>query len=88
MRESVAMNESLITQIPTADNLSDLMTKPTFGAKRRRLVGGLLFDIYDDRSAQLVCLFVCKISQLLHMIDLMLADWTDLEGTERIWAGD
>ena len=51
VRESVAMNESLITHIGTADNLSDLMTKPTFGAKRRRLVGGLLFDIYDDRSA-------------------------------------
>ena len=50
VRKSVAMNESLITHIPTADNLSDLMTKPTFGAKRRRLVGGLLFDIYDDRS--------------------------------------
>ena len=50
VRESVAMNESLITHIPTADNLSDLMTKPTFGSKRRRLVGGILYDIYDDKS--------------------------------------
>ena len=50
VRESVAMNESLITHISTADNLSDLMTKPTFGAKRRRLVGGILYDIYDDKS--------------------------------------
>ena len=33
-------------------------------------------------------LFVCKISQPLHILDWMLTDWTDLEGTERIWAGD
>jgi len=47
IRESVASGESLITHIPTADNLSDLMTKVTFGAKRRRLVSGLLYDIFD-----------------------------------------
>ena len=47
IRESVASGESLITHIPTADNLSDLMTKVTFGAKRQRLVRGLLYDIFD-----------------------------------------
>ena len=47
IRESVASGESLITHIPTADNLSDLMTKVTFGAKRQRLVSGLLYDIFD-----------------------------------------
>jgi hypothetical protein len=51
VRESVAMGESLLTHIPTADNWSDLMTKVTFGAKRRKLVGGLLYDIFDDHTS-------------------------------------
>jgi hypothetical protein len=42
VRESVAMGESLITHIGTEHNHSDLMTKVTSGAKRRRLVGGIL----------------------------------------------
>ena len=50
VRESVTMDESLITQIGTADNLSNLMTKPTFGSKRRQLVGGVMYDIYDDKG--------------------------------------
>ncbi len=48
VRESVAMGESLITHIDSEDNLSDLMTKVTRGGKRRRLVGNILYDIYDD----------------------------------------
>ena len=48
MQESVAMGESLITHIKSEDNLSDLMTKVIHGAKRRRLVGNILYDIYDD----------------------------------------
>lgn len=48
VRESVAMGESMITHIRTENNHSDLMTKTTSGAKRRRLVGGILYDIYDD----------------------------------------
>ncbi len=48
VRESVAMGESLITHIKSEDNLLDLMTKVTHGAKRRRLVGNILYDIYDD----------------------------------------
>jgi hypothetical protein len=48
VRESVAMGESLITHISTQDNLSDLMTKVTHGAKRRKLVGGILYDIFND----------------------------------------
>jgi hypothetical protein len=43
VRESVAMGESLITHIKSEDNLSDLMTKVTHGAKRRRLVGNILY---------------------------------------------
>ncbi len=50
VRESVAMGESLITHISTGHNHSDLMTKVTSGAKRRRLVSGILYDIHDDHS--------------------------------------
>jgi hypothetical protein len=42
------MGESLITHIRSEDNLSDLMTKVIHGAKRRRLVIHILYDIYDD----------------------------------------
>jgi hypothetical protein len=52
IRESVAMGESAITHFKTGFNLSDLMTKVTHGAKRRKLVGGILYDIYDDHSSQ------------------------------------
>jgi hypothetical protein len=48
IRESVAMGESLLTHIPTGDNLADLLTKVTSGAKRSRLVSGILYDIFDD----------------------------------------
>jgi hypothetical protein len=48
VQESVAMGESLITYIKSEDNLSDLMTKVTYGAKRCRLVGNILYEIYDD----------------------------------------
>ena len=51
IRESVAMGESLLTHIPTADNWADLLTKVTFGAKRRKLVSGLLYDIFDDHKS-------------------------------------
>ena len=49
IRESVAMGESLLTHVGTHDNLADLLTKPTFGAKRRRLISVLLYDIFDNR---------------------------------------
>ena len=42
------MGELLITYIKSEDNLSDLMTKVTYSAKRRKLVGNILYDIYDD----------------------------------------
>ena len=38
----------VITHIKSEDNLSDLMTKVTHGAKHHRLVGNILYDIYDD----------------------------------------
>ena len=52
IRESVAMGESAVTHLWTGHNSSDLMTKVTYGAKRRRLVGGILYDIYDDHPKQ------------------------------------
>jgi hypothetical protein len=51
VRESVAMGESLLTHIPTADNWADLLTKVTFGSKRRKLVSGHLYDIFDDHKS-------------------------------------
>ena len=53
IRESVVMGESLLTHVGTCDNLADLLTKQTFDSKRRRLVGGLLYDIFDDHKVRL-----------------------------------
>jgi hypothetical protein len=47
VQESVAMGESLITHIKTGNNLSDLMTKVMCGADHCRLVGDILYNIYD-----------------------------------------
>jgi hypothetical protein len=47
VRESVASGESLTTHIPTLKNFADLLTKVLFGNKRRELVRGILYDIYD-----------------------------------------
>jgi hypothetical protein len=50
IRESVAMGESAITHLKSDQNTADLMTKVTYGAKRHRLVSGILYDIYDDHT--------------------------------------
>ena len=47
VRELAAMGESITSHIRTLLNFSDLLTKVTFGQKRKNLVGGVLFDIYD-----------------------------------------
>jgi hypothetical protein len=52
VRESVAMGESRIPHISTHNNLSDLMTKVTHDAKCRKLIGGILYDIFDDHLQQ------------------------------------
>ena len=46
------MGESAITHIHAGDNLSDFMTKVTHTSKRRKPVGGILHDIYDDHPTQ------------------------------------
>ena len=46
-RESAAMGESITTHISTLLNFSDLLTKVLYGQKRRNLVDGVMFDIYE-----------------------------------------
>ncbi len=48
IRESVAMGETLLMHIRTGENLADFLIKTTSGAKRRKLVSGVVYDIYDD----------------------------------------
>ena len=48
VRKAVAMGKILTTHTKTDNNLSDFMTKVTFGQKRRNLVGSVLYDLYDD----------------------------------------
>ncbi len=48
IRESVAMGETLLMQIRIGENLADFLTKTTSGTKRRKLVRGVIHDIYDD----------------------------------------
>ncbi len=50
--ESVAMNETLLTHIRTGENLADFLTKTTSGTKHRKLVSGVVHDIYDDFPKQ------------------------------------
>ena len=50
-REAVAMGECLVGHIRSEDNFGDLATKLIpHGQKRRHLVGGLLYDIFDDHG--------------------------------------
>ncbi len=46
--ELVAIGETLLTHIRTGDNLADFLTKTTSGTRRRKLVSGVIYDIYDD----------------------------------------
>jgi hypothetical protein len=46
--ELVAMGETLLMHIRTGENLVDFLTQTTSGAKRRKLVRGVIHDIYDD----------------------------------------
>ncbi len=48
IRELVAIVETLLMHIRTGENLADFLTKTTSGAKRRKLVSGVVHDIYDD----------------------------------------
>jgi hypothetical protein len=50
--ELVAMGETLLTHIRTGENLADFLTKTTSSAKHRKLVSGVVHDIYDDIPKQ------------------------------------
>ena len=47
IREVVAMKECFTTHVPTLRNFADLLTKCLSGKKRRDLVRGVLYNIYD-----------------------------------------
>ena len=47
VRESVAMGESLVAHVPSAQNLADFLTKVLSGIKRRGFIKDILLDIYD-----------------------------------------
>jgi hypothetical protein len=42
------MGETLLMHIRTRENLADFLTKTTSGAKRHKLVRGIIHDIYND----------------------------------------
>jgi hypothetical protein len=42
------MGKTLLMHIRTGENLADFLTKTTSDAKRRKLVSGVIHDIYDD----------------------------------------
>ncbi len=46
------MGETLLTHIRTGENLADFLTKTTSGTKPRKLVSGVVHDIYDDFPKQ------------------------------------
>jgi hypothetical protein len=52
IRELVAMGETLLMYIRTGENLADFLTKTTSGAKRCKLVSGVVHDIYNDFPKQ------------------------------------
>ena len=73
------MGECITTHIPTLLNFSDPLTKVLYVQKRRNLVDGIMFDIYEydfNLIANSLCpILVCK-------FDLEDAK---LEGTVKYW---
>ena len=47
VRESVIMGETNTAHISTHDNVSDILTKVVYVAKRRKFVNGIFNGIYD-----------------------------------------
>jgi hypothetical protein len=52
IHELVVMGETLLMHIRTGKNLADFLTKTTSGTKCRKLVSGVVHDIYDDSPKQ------------------------------------
>ena len=58
IRESVTMADTLTGHIYIDHNYADLLTKVLYGQKRRRLVEGIMFDIYDWIVGYLYCFII------------------------------
>ena len=52
VRESVAIGELLMGNVPSKLNLADLLTKVLFGSLCRSLVGRIVNDIYNFLPSQ------------------------------------
>jgi hypothetical protein len=76
IQESVAMGESLVTHIRTGENLADFLTKATSGSKHRKLVSGVVHDIYTKFPKQLDSTWQDQLTDPDHL--------TDLERTDKI----
>ena len=46
----MAMGECFTMHIPTKDNLSDIMNKVLYVSKKRGLVEGLMYDVFDSHE--------------------------------------
>ena len=51
LREAMEMVECLTMHITTKYNLSDMMTKVLYGSKKRGLVEGLMYDVFDSHDS-------------------------------------
>ena len=77
------MGETLLTHIRTGENLADFLTKTTSGAKRRKLVSGVVHDIYNDFPKQLAY----KIIRLTHVTRMTLRGLKEYAQAEGVSAG-
>ena len=59
VREVVTMGECITTHIPTLLNFSDILTKVLYGLKRRTLVNGILYDLYEHERYLTPLLAIC-----------------------------
>ena len=50
LREAVAMCECLTMNIPTKDKFSDMMTKVLYDSKKRGIIEGLMYDMFDQHK--------------------------------------
>ena len=48
VHEPVAMGKSLVGQIPSKENIIDLMFNVVYGERRNYLVSNVLYDIHDE----------------------------------------
>ena len=71
-----------VTLIRTGENLADFLTKTTSGTKCRKLVSGVVHDIYDDFQQ-----YAYKIIQLTHVTQMTLRGLKEYARVEEVSAG-